>query len=742
MKYPDLYKVRNPEMRLQLEEAFRNYMGDKPITGDIYFVDDSGSANGSGTFDSPITTVDLANDLCTAGNNDVIFLKPGHAENLASSTACVLNLKGVTVIGLGNGEERPKLTVITAADAGIVVSGASVSIFNVILICNKDGATSLLKITGTGFTGDIEIRDTSNTVEAAVGVLTEATADYLNLKLKYQGFTDGSGTTTAVRLVGADYARLSVDFYGKTGTSVVEAHTTAVKNLVMYNMHVYNQGDTTYAKAFVDTVGGSTWSYKGFCGENGVNVSGSQDTAISATDTSGITAALAVVDAFHDVPTADTADNVVMSDVIGNKTDTVAGDSIYALALQLIALLGTPAADVSADIAAIKTIVDALNTASITEIADILAAVDTEVADILTDTGTTIPALYAVPSADSANNSNMRDVIGNKTDTTGGNSVIALLKAIKAITDALPDSGALSTIDGYFDIISAADAVTNTTMRDVIGRKDDTVAGDSIVALAKQIIADTDVIGTIVNAGGTATLGALLGDFANVALVTRLANLQTEADKIGTIVNAGGTATIGGVFGDFANVALVTRLANIQTEVDKIGTIVNAGGTATIGGVLGDFANVSAVTRFGNIQTEVDKIETPSNACIRQMGKTQIYSYNITSAANAGVTTVGTITTQSCMIKRIVLMSNGATTADLTSAAIEGGNGQAVEFISAATAVKASIDALDEQVSFSGAAVLNAADTITVDLQGTGATAVDLTVFVEYCACVNGGYIA
>jgi hypothetical protein len=115
-------------------------------------------------------------------------------------------------------------------------------------------------------------------------------------------------------------------------------------------------------------------------------------------------------------------------------------------------------------------------------------------------------------------------------------------------------------------------------------------------------------IGTIVNAGGTATIGGVWGDMANSPAVTRFANIQTEADKIGTIVNAGGTATIGGVFGDMANSPVVTRLANIQTEADKIGTIVNAGGSATIGGVWGDMANSPAVTRFANIQTEVDLI--------------------------------------------------------------------------------------------------------------------------------------
>ena len=43
----------------------------------------------------------------------------------------------------------------------------------------------------------------------------------------------------------------------------------------------------------------------------------------------------------------------------------------------------------------------------------------------------------AVPAQDSADNDNIADVIGNKTDTVAGDSIIALLKAIKAKTDTL-----------------------------------------------------------------------------------------------------------------------------------------------------------------------------------------------------------------------------------------------------------------------------------------------------------------
>ena len=49
----------------------------------------------------------------------------------------------------------------------------------------------------------------------------------------------------------------------------------------------------------------------------------------------------------------------------------------------------------------------------------------------------TISDDLAVPTADAADNTTLRDVIGNKDDTTSGDSIIALLKAIKAKTDTI-----------------------------------------------------------------------------------------------------------------------------------------------------------------------------------------------------------------------------------------------------------------------------------------------------------------
>lgn len=54
------------------------------------------------------------------------------------------------------------------------------------------------------------------------------------------------------------------------------------------------------------------------------------------------------------------------------------------------------------------------------------------------------------------------------------------------------------------------------------------------------------------------------------------AAIKTMTDKIGTVTNSGGTATIGAILGDFANSALVTRVADLHTDVADIHTDIGA----------------------------------------------------------------------------------------------------------------------------------------------------------------------
>jgi hypothetical protein len=100
------------------------------IGGDQYWVDSGGGGaneTDAGTFSNPFLTLTYAISQCSADNGDVIFAKAGHAETITAAIAA--NIAGVTIIGLGNGRNRPAFTLNFAGD-GINVSADDVTLAN------------------------------------------------------------------------------------------------------------------------------------------------------------------------------------------------------------------------------------------------------------------------------------------------------------------------------------------------------------------------------------------------------------------------------------------------------------------------------------------------------------------------------------------------------------------------------------------------------------------------------------
>jgi len=116
-------------------------------TGSIFFVDsNTGSNSNDGKSPSTVfATVDYAIGNCTASKGDIIYVMPGHAETVTGSvTADVI---GVKVIGLGNGDKRPTITV-NAAINGISVTAADNVFYNIRVVAGSSvtAATRLVRI--------------------------------------------------------------------------------------------------------------------------------------------------------------------------------------------------------------------------------------------------------------------------------------------------------------------------------------------------------------------------------------------------------------------------------------------------------------------------------------------------------------------------------------------------------------------------------------------------------------------
>jgi hypothetical protein len=123
-------------------------------------------------------------------------------------------------------------------------------------------------------------------------------------------------------------------------------------------------------------------------------------------------------------------------------------------------------------------------------------------------------------------------------------------------------------------------------------------------------------------------------------------------------------------------------------------------------------------------------------------GVAQVFTKQITSAANAGDVTVATATTQASMLKSCVVRANAAQTTNLGSITITCGTSKVITLIDIVTGVRGNIAATDQSVSWVGSVTLPVNATIVITLAGSGATAVDLQVTIEYLAIVSGGTLS
>ena len=125
-------------------------------------------------------------------------------------------------------------------------------------------------------------------------------------------------------------------------------------------------------------------------------------------------------------------------------------------------------------------------------------------------------------------------------------------------------------------------------------------------------------------------------------------------------------------------------------------------------------------------------------------GADQIVSADVLAAANTGDVLLFTGAVAPFFIDGCLIRSNGATTLNLTSAAvyISGVTNHAQELIPAANATQAAL-AAEGNIAFGqgGPGVVYPGEIIEIDLQGSGATVVDLTVWCGGDAFEDGGML-
>lgn len=218
--------------------------------GNIFFVDSGHAAAvdaaGAGRSpDKPLATLDYAIGLCTANNGDVIYVMPGHAENLTAADTVDCDVAGISIIGLGRGNLLPTFSA-TATAGSITVDAANVTIKNIRLVANiTDGATKALTLTASadGCTLDgIQCRDTATTKEWLIHISVATTVTDLVIRnCSLVGLAGGS-MTNSILFAGTSQDCVIEDNYIFVDSSddVIDHLTGASVNLVVRRNIVIN----------------------------------------------------------------------------------------------------------------------------------------------------------------------------------------------------------------------------------------------------------------------------------------------------------------------------------------------------------------------------------------------------------------------------------------------------------------------------------------------------------------------
>ncbi|MGD9893403.1 MAG: hypothetical protein AB7U18_19145 [Dehalococcoidia bacterium] len=206
--------------------------------------------------DKPLATIDYAVGLCTANNDDHIIVGPGHVETITTNGGLALDVDGITIIGIGSGNNRPRISFSSSTSARMTVAGDNITMRNVRFTGDVDAVTIGIIVSGAHFTmTDWAYDDVTGQIVDFIRV--DAAGDYCTLaRFDYRGAT-AAGTNAAIACAGADRLRIH-DFWmdGNFAVGGIDIRTTAATNLLVYNAWSFRTRNA--ADIFiVDTITGS-----------------------------------------------------------------------------------------------------------------------------------------------------------------------------------------------------------------------------------------------------------------------------------------------------------------------------------------------------------------------------------------------------------------------------------------------------------------------------------------------------
>lgn len=215
--------------------------------------------SGMESWSNALATLDAAIAKCAADNFDKILVAPGHAEEFTTAANHVTyDVDGITIIGIGEGDNIPTFTFSTNTGATMLLSGNSIKIENIKFKCNIDSLTTFLTISGNDNIVKVKVED-QNDIEVIDDI--KVTGDRNTIEVEKLGDTGGNANQRVVSMNGCTDGWVKVTGITAVQTALVNFVTVLSTNIeIELDALVY--GSTDSSKFVVDTIGSSVYRLK------------------------------------------------------------------------------------------------------------------------------------------------------------------------------------------------------------------------------------------------------------------------------------------------------------------------------------------------------------------------------------------------------------------------------------------------------------------------------------------------
>jgi hypothetical protein len=220
-------------------------------SGTVFWVCSTTGTDGAGfgqNPDAPVATVDYAVGLCTASVGDVIFVMPGHHESLDANTDCLIDVIGVSVIGLGRGMNRPILD-FDDTDGTVEMDAANCRISNIILRSSIASTVTGINVDAHDCEIDHCLFTWETTGDEFVDCINLNAFDRTHIHDNVFDTEEAAGAAvSAINIVDANDVTIERNIFRGfwSGGSILGVTTLSARLLILDNV-IYNSSTAVYA---------------------------------------------------------------------------------------------------------------------------------------------------------------------------------------------------------------------------------------------------------------------------------------------------------------------------------------------------------------------------------------------------------------------------------------------------------------------------------------------------------------